>query len=61
MKIRITMKNGEVKEFKEIRGNYTNSLDYEQGFVVVTDVWGNKTSIPSTEITEIHQEGSRRW
>ncbi len=56
MKITIQLLDGTEKIFPdETRpgGSYANRLRYEPGFVVVTNVWGNETSIPERLIKEI--------
>jgi hypothetical protein len=62
--INITMKDGTKKTFKEIGragGSWTISLQYLGVFAVVTDEWGNQTSIPASDIAEIKTEVGRSW
>src|SRR3954470_4456716 len=44
--VKVTLKNGAVRDFKESRsgGSYSNSVRYEGVFVVVADVWGTETA-----------------
>lgn len=63
--IQVRKKDGTVKDFPDGHrpgGSWTNSIRYEVGFVVVTDVWGNETAIPSADIDEIKTTPNRgRW
>ena len=55
----IEYKDGRIERFKEEQragGCYRNTLRYETGFIVITDVWGKETSIPSDDIKRIEQE-----
>lgn len=56
--ITIIMKDGTKREFPhEGRpgGSYTKRLNYEPGFVVVTDEYYKKTSIPTDLIQEVRE------
>lgn len=63
--VRIVMKNGEKRIFTEharAGGGYSNRVAYEGAFVVVTDVWGNKTALPAADIKEVyHPTSDRGW
>lgn len=63
--VRIVMKNGEKKIFTEKTrpgGSYINRVSYEGAFVIVTDVWGNKTAIPAADVEEVYQPtNDRGW
>jgi hypothetical protein len=62
MNIRITMKTGEVREFRHegrAGGSYTKELRYEPGCVVIQDEWYNETAIPLDLIQEIKTEPHR--
>ena len=61
--ITIKFKDGAVREFKqETRpgGSYSNSVKYDNGFVVVTDVWGKRTAFPAEMIAEVEETPDRR-
>jgi hypothetical protein len=60
MNVTVTMKDGTKRKFTDRPGgSYYVNLEYVIGFVVITEEWGAKTSIPSDEIKEILQEPSR--
>ena len=43
-------------------GSYINRVSYEGAFVIVTDVWGNKTAIPAADVEEVYQPtNDRGW
>lgn len=55
-RIEFKMKDGTKKTFSETGrggGSYTISLEIVRDFAVVTDEWGNKTYVPSSDIAEI--------
>jgi hypothetical protein len=61
--ITLHMRDGSVKEFKHQGrhgGSYTKTLKYEPGFVVITDEWGLKTSVPADLIERV-EESPTRW
>lgn len=54
--IRISMKDGSVREFSHVGragGSYTKEIRYEGNFAIIKDEWGNETVIPSNDIKEI--------
>jgi hypothetical protein len=58
----IFMKDGRKKEFMhEGRpgGSYTKTIQYVPGFVIITDEWGEQTSIPTEDIKEIKTTPNR--
>lgn len=60
----IKMKDGTVKEFPHRGrpgGSYTKSIRYETGFAVIKDEYGDETSIPTDEISEITKHNDRCW
>ncbi len=62
--ITVKMKDGTVKNFKQENrpgGSYYNKVDYKEAFVVVTDVWGKRTSIPAADVAEVEEIPERRW
>ncbi len=62
--IKVKMKDGTVKSFpQESRpgGSYHNTVDYKEAFVVITDVWGKRTSIPAADVAEVEEIPERRW
>ncbi len=65
MNIKITMKDGSVRDFHHTGragGSYTKTLRYEEGFVVITDEWHTETAIPTVDIAEIKTEDhGSRW
>ena len=61
--ITLKMKDGSVREFPHegrVGGSYSKSISYEPGFVIITDEWHRKTSIPSNDIAEILEIPVRR-
>ena len=62
--IRITMKDGTIKDFKHVPrsgGSWTLSGKYEPGFYVVIDEYGNQTAIPTADIADINVRAERSW
>lgn len=60
----VTFKDGHTRKFEDrgaAGGSYCNEIEYQPGFVIITDPHGNKTSIPSEEIEEIYQPSNRRF
>lgn len=54
----VYMKNGERHHFPDERragGSYTNTVRYEGGFVIVTDVWGKSRSWPAGDVFEVSE------
>jgi hypothetical protein len=61
--IRVRLKDGTERHFPhESRpgGGYENALRYEVGFVVVTDVWGKETSLPTADVVDVVVTPMRR-
>lgn len=42
-------------------GSYTSTVKYSEGFAVITDGWGKKTTIPSERILRVEEEPTRGW
>jgi len=64
MNIKVTMKDGTVKEFKHqgrAGGSYTKRITYQGSFAVIRDEWDNETAIPSSDIKEIETSPIRSW
>lgn len=62
MRIIIEMKDGTKKEFPDERrpgGSYRNQIRNEPNFIVVTDVWGKETWIPTDQVASIKAERGR--
>jgi hypothetical protein len=60
--IRITMKTGEVHDFRHegrAGGSYTKSVRYDGAFAIVEDEWGKRTAFPAADIREIVEEPHR--
>ena len=61
--IKITMKDGTVKEFRHegrSGGSWTKTLKLENGWAVITDEYDKRTIIPMSDIAEIN-ETPERW
>ena len=61
--ITVRLKDGTSREFKEENrpgGSYRNSVKFDVGFVVVTDVWGKRTAIPAEDVAEVVDEPDMR-
>ena len=61
--IKITMKDGTIKDFPDRGrpgGSYCNSLRYEGVFAIVKDVWGAETAVPAADIAEIKKDSDDR-
>lgn len=63
--IKIRMKDGSIKEFREqgrSGGSYYNRIRYEGVFAIVTDEYGNETVIPANDIAEVNVDAPpRSW
>lgn len=56
MEIKVLLKCGDFRTFNEDYrpgGSYENKIEYHDGWVIITDVWGNATALPSSDIQEI--------
>ena len=56
MDVRVTMKDGTVREFKHrprAGGSYNIKVDYKGSFLVITDEYYNETAIPAADIAEV--------
>lgn len=61
--INVRMKNGESRYFPETScpgGSYCTTISYEIGFAVIENAYGEKTAIPSEDISEVKIESPRR-
>lgn len=61
--IKIRMKDHSVREFRHkgrVGGSYTVRLTFEGAFAVVTNEWGMRTCIPSSDILDIQDDPGRR-
>lgn len=61
---KVRMKDGTVRDFPHAGragGSYTKSIEYVPGFVVITNEWGTKTSIPAADIAEVEERPERSW
>ncbi len=64
MTITVILKDGTTEVFPhETRpgGSYANSIRYEGGFAIVTNVWGKQTAFPVTDIAKITTEPRHGW
>lgn len=62
--IKIRMKDETVREFRHqgrAGGSYTVRLTFEGAFAVVTDEWGKRICIPSSDILDIQDDPGRRY
>lgn len=62
--VKITFKDGTVREFKErgrAGGSYTVTLSYEGAFVVVKDEWDERTAFPAADVKEVVSTPRARW
>lgn len=60
--IMVKMKDGTVRKFEHAGrpgGSYTKSVSYEGAFLVITDEWYRRTSIPATDIAEVIETPTR--
>jgi hypothetical protein len=58
----VFMKEEKPREFPHVGragGNYTKSIRYEGGFVIIKDEWNNETAIPSVDIREVKVSNHR--
>lgn len=56
MNIKITMKDGEVKNFPHTGrpgGSWTKTVRYEGAFVIVTDEWEQEIAIPVADVKQV--------
>lgn len=64
-RVTVKMKDGTDRHFKETRSDRDgkNTVRYEVGFVVVTNVWGKETAIPASDVLEVEfsPEQRGRW
>lgn len=61
--ITVTMKDGTKREFPHAGrggGSYTKSAEYKQDWLIITDEWGKRVVIPSSEIAEVEECPMRR-
>lgn len=59
----VYFKDGTNKLFEEHEvsgGSYSNMVTYDNGFVIIEDPYGNKTSYFGDHINHVYQETSRR-
>ena len=63
--IKITLKDGTVREFKHegrAGGSYTKTLKLEDGFVIVEDEWDKVVAFPAETVALVEQEPHQgRW
>ena len=43
----------EIYDSSRSGGSYTNTVRYEGGFVIVTDVWGKETAWPVKDVKKV--------
>lgn len=64
MDIKITMKDGKVREFKHKPrpgGSYNLKIKYEGAFAIIIDEYSNHTAIPAADIAEVQTIGAERY
>jgi hypothetical protein len=60
--VTVIRKDGTVERFEErgrSGGSWSMFLTFEGEFVVITDEWGKRTAIPSSDIRSVEQDAPR--
>ena len=60
--IDVYLKDGSVRHFKEVGragGSWTISIEFKEGWCVVSDEWGNLTAIPASDVREVKTDNPR--
>lgn len=49
------------EETSRAGGSYCTSIQYKNGFAIIEDAYGKKTSFPESRIKRIEVESNHRW
>ena len=63
-KIVVTLKDGTKHKFDHcprVGGSYTLQVQYEGGFAIIVDEWGNETAFPACDIQKVDSFSENNW